>query len=670
MRLLKKLVITNLKLHKNLVISGLLSLILYAGYISYVLLIKSNDAGNNLQLSSFLIQSGMLFFMLLGFQSAKKNIKSGSLFDVLGKDIRRIHVFNVLFLLLISLLFVLLILISILLYYRIGSSFTPFSAETFLFLIHYWLLPFWVLGIIGYVFGVNSNSKIIYVLLIIIWILVSPTNLNYFVNLIDNTRIWRGIEWLENLNLGVYDLSDLYHSFYGFEYNWIKKFMLLFSMVIICFISFFSTNRRKLQILNIVAVIIVLLLFSLYPNRFIKKDIENIDHLIKDYNYYNDSTSLSIDKKLFDYDIKKVDLKIQNFKNFDVEAVMNITYRNQKELAFTLYQGFNVYEINLNNGEKVSFNQEGDYIIVYLPEHIQNKKQIDLNIKYSGMGSTYRPATSKYIYLPADFGWIPSNQTSLTHFMFNDDILTTSIKAASKIKYTLNYCGANDLDYINLSEGNDGIFEGEAEGVTLILGNITNQTINGHKIFYPTSWFLYNREIEKYLNEFNIILKKYNHLFNAKYELPKEVILLPNMDMNNNYSYINSFSDKDHIILQINPVDLTKTVEINDLIPFQIERAFGNRIDDSKYSAWFIYNSMLGNYIGHVGLTNSNSLKQFLLQFAEFTVEPKYKAIYEQLIKIDENTLSDDFFVKWKELLLDKNSNDWSQLEELINKYS
>lgn len=662
---------SNFKLHKYLIISGLLALLVYGGYITYEFLISDNDAGNTLQLSSFLIQSGMLFFMLLGFQFAKKNIKNIVLHEVIGsRNIRKIHVVNIINLLIMSFLFVVLTIIFLLICYSVESTMISFAKETLLYLVHYWLLPFWIMGIVGYTFGINTNSKIIYVLLISIWTLVSPTNLQYFNNLLNNVPIMESIKWLENLNLGVDDLSQPYHAFFGFEYNWPKRISLFLIILTLCLNSVITLKNKKLQRLNLVIVIAAILAFSFYPNGYEKREIDNIERFIEDYKYYNNPSYVMKYKNLFNYEIESVDLKVENFDQFNVDAVMRISHNNQNKLAFTLYQGFTVSKVRLNNGKNITFHQEGDYVVVFLP--VQSRNQIDLQITYSGKGSNFRPATSKYIYLPADFRWVPSNQPSMTHFMFNDDMIPSS-EPSPKINYTLKYSGSKKLDYINLTKKDSENFEGRTSGISLILGNITTTRYNEQIIYYPSSWTLYNNDLKKYLNKFNHMLKKYNGLFNTNFKLPNEIILLPNMDINSNYSYMNSFGDDDHIILQINPVGLTKLMELNEVVPYQIERAFVKRgINNvNEYAAWFVYNSLLGSYLNHKEHNipkSALSRMYFQLSLAESSIESKYLTVYQRLFNIDWNTLSDDFFIEWKEILSDHNKNDWEQLEALLSK--
>ena len=215
------------------------------------------------------------------------------------------------------------------------------------------------------------------------------------------------------------------------------------------------------------------------------------------------------------------------------------------------------------------------------------------------------------------------------------------------------------MDYINLSKKSDGTFEGKTKGVTMILGNLTFNKIEGQKTYYPTSWFGYYKEIESYINEFRSILHVYNEMFNTNYSLPPVVILLP-MNMNISYSFVNSFGDKDHIILQINPVDFTKFASINDLIPLQIDMAFGdNQFNDAKnYAKWLVFNGKLGSYLdsSSSNVSETTLLGNYLINISkQYMMDTKDGQI---LLNIDDKKLSNNLFEKWKEILLDNNQND------------
>jgi hypothetical protein len=667
MKTIKILIATTLKLHRYLLSIGLMLLYAYAGLINYALMFKGKDVGDALQLSSFLIQSGMLFFILLGFRIARKTTVEETLQQIVKRKITAIHLFNVVFLLFIAIFYVLTMMAFNLIYYYWMDPYNSFGLESSLFLINYWLLPFCTSSLIGYIFGMNSSNKIAYALLLIIWASISPANLNFLRELFANTQLQEAMEWLKNLNFGVYNLSDLYHPFYGFEFDWLKKIGLLLLLVFVYVLSIFTVNIKCLRRFNLVMIILGLILFGSMPYDFVKPKIYDVKTLVQEYISYSKKENIP-KANLFEYDIEGMDVKVENFDHFNVSVDVRVTKFKKTELAFTLYRGFRINKIMLSSGREVPFVQKGDHIIVKLSEKL-NMDSVTLTFTYSGKGSLSNPAMGKYIYLPSDFGWLPSNQPYAVRFLFNDEFITSSLKNKNKIKYTLSYKGIGKPTFVNLPKTSDGKYAGNTTGITLISGDLVHVKRDKRTMYYPVSWFLYKEELESYLNEYQKVLEKYNGIFKTNYKLPNNIILLPNMDINDTYIYINSFSDSDHIILQINPVEFTKKMPINHLVPYQIDRTFSTNNtfnNPKKFANWFIYNSLLGSYLSDKPKDSIQALKDYQMYLAESYLDEKSKVILAQLLKIDEKKLPDELFVRWKDILLDEDKNDWKQIEKTL----
>lgn len=666
MKGIKTLFFTNIKLHKYLLIIGLAGLYSYAGFINYQILYKTHDAGNTLQFSSFLIQAGMLFFMLFGFQLAKKNLNS-NLYLVLKGRMRRIHIFNVIFLLSICVLFVFSFICISSTYYYLLNPTNKFNVESAMFLINNWLLPFSIMSFIGYVIGINSSNKLIYSLLVIIWALLSPTNLYFLGNLISNTKIGVGSTWLQNINFGVHDLNTPYHPFYGFTFNWYKKIGYLLTLIIIFIFSIIFINKKIVQRFNLALVLTSLVSMSLIPYTTI--NTYNIKQMGKDYEYYS-GNQWRPQEKLFNYDISSIDLNIQNNKKLNVDLKMKVNNVRHSKLAFTLYKGFKISGISTQSGESLKFIQRGDYTTVDLSSIQDNK--YTLNISYSGNGTQANPANSKGVYLPADFSWIPSNLPYSTHLIFNEHYIANSFKPESKIKYSLRYKGNGNTIYTNLRQTYDNQYEGKSLGVTLISGDLITQVKGENTLYYPRSWFPYKNDIDDYVSRLQVYLDRYNGIFHTNHQVPTKIFLLPNMAINDSLIYINSSSADDYIALQIDPVELTKKRSILTGLPYQIDRAFGNhnKINNSqRFSNWLVFNAMLGGYLDSKAGNKSKesaTLKEYQLYLAEAYIKKENTNVYSKLLRLDERSLSPSFFDEWKKILLDNKMDDWKQLENLI----
>ncbi|MGE6377995.1 hypothetical protein [Peribacillus muralis] len=666
MKSIKIFTLTTMKLHKYLLLLGLFLLFLYAGFINYTFVFKTKDIANALQLSSFLIQSGMLFYMLLGFRLASKTLSEKTLYEIVKKKLIRIHFINIGLLLSSVLFYVITVMSFYIIYaYKLDSA-NSFGLEIFMFLLNYWLIPFFISGLIGYIFGVSSLNKVMYGLLIIIWSIISPANINFF-GILSNTQLEEYIVYFNNLNLGLFNMNEYYNPFYGFEFNWFKKIGLLFFLIYVCIISILSINLNKVRKANLIVLIIGLILYSFISYDYIQVKIRNISTLFEEYRYYGEKT-VPLKKNLYEYDIESMNVSINNSRELNVHVDVTINNIKSSNIAFTLYRGFQVKDILLPNGQNVPFTQAGDRINITLPSSMVSNSVI-LTFKYSGRGNFSNPATEKYMLLTSDFSWLPSNHPYPTRFVFNGELINSSLINHNTIKYSLEYKGKNKLDFVNLKQTEEGKYTGEASGITLISGDLVKAMRKGSEIYYPKSWFVYNNDIDSYLSQYQKILNKYNGIFSTNHRLPNRIVLIPSTDLNDNYMHINSIGDSNFIMLQINPVEFTQKRPMNDWIPFQIDRTYGINNGFSKpekFVNWFIYNSLLGIHLSNQPYAYYKELKEYHIYLAETNISSEDKKTLNQLVSIPKEEQPDELFVKWKEILLDQNENDWKQIEKLL----
>jgi hypothetical protein len=666
MRIFKILSILTIKSHKYLLILGLVSLYIYSVFLLYSILFKLKDAGNALQLSSFLIQSGMLFFMLLGFQIARKNSGAMVLYKTIKGGIIKVLILNIVLLLLIITVFVFsLIIITNLYYFHLNPS-NHFYFESSAFLINNLLLPYFIAGLIGYIVGANSRSTFSYAYLILIWALLSPTNQNFVNNLLSNAQLTEGFSLLHNLNLGVQDMNAPYQPFYGFQLYWAKKVIYILILLGICFLSIFAATKQRLQRINIASLLFTLVIFSLIP--YSSNNINYLDGYLDEYDFYEKQHKIP-DKDLFDYKIESFKVAVKNYEKFSVDLEMEVNNIKTSKIAFTLYKGFRITKINDSNGINLRFEQMGDFTIVNLPLNFI-ERTMTLNIQYTGNGTLANPATQNKVFLPSDFSWIPANKMTPTHFVFNEHVIPNKLSSPEPIKFKLTYEGKEKLDYVNLKQIDGSVYEGEATGLTLIGGDLTQRKKDDHNIYYPKSWFSYENELDKYLLEFEKMISNYNNLFKTNYKLPKNIVLLPSMAINDSYIFTFTSSTKEQLIIQLDPVKLTKKRPLNTTIPYQMVFAFNNNKNfegPEQFANWLVFNSFLGANLDNDFENKSSFIfKQYQQLVAEPYISEKDKPIYNKLLKYNNTKLPNEFLIKWKSLLEDDEENDWEQLEELL----
>ncbi|MGR6898346.1 hypothetical protein [Rummeliibacillus sp. BSL5] len=663
LKVLTVLTASNLKMHKYLLLIGLVSLLLYGGLIEYTLLYKAKDPGNALQFSSFLIQSGMLFFLLIGYQLATKNLTS-SLYQVANKEMRKLHCINISFLFILSLLFVLTFIISTNIYYHCIDPTNSFVKESSLFFLYYWWLPFIISALIGYIFGLSFSSKIVYVCIFIVWALLSPTNLNFLNNLLVNSQLIEVANWLQNINLGVSKVDELYNSLFSFEFDWYKKGMLLLTLILIVILQIIFLKKWRFQQFSIILVFVLLLCYSSIPYHYSKKQLQDIPTLAKEYEYYRNLESTP-KQKYFDYRIDKVNLSIQNTNLFSVTAKLQISNVKDPNIAFTLYKGFKIKNISLDNGKPVKYYQTGDYIYVNLSE-INKKKINTLKFTYSGNGSLRNPSIGDVVYLPHNFTWIPSNQRMPTHYLFNQGVTAAAINNSPNIEYSLILRDNQRRYFTNLRYQGKGRYYGVAKGVTLITGKLTDKHDNNMEVVYPSSWFPYKEEFKQYVTQYKEDLQRYNRLLKTKNKIPQRIILLPTMDPLVSGINPHSIGDGTNLIIHMDPSKFTRVIPIEQGIPFQIDSAFNeyNSLTEKQRINWLIFNSFVGFKISNKSHA-AESLFYFYLESIHSALTSNEQKILKDLINLRER-LSNEFLKKWKYLICDNEEDDWKQIRSLI----
>lgn len=653
-----------IKAHRYLLLFGLLGLYLYAGFMLNFALLESKDVGNTLQLSSFLIQSSMLFFMFLGFRITRNHLGSLVLYQSIKGSILKVYIMNIILLVSTILIFgsTLFIIISAF-YYHLNPS-NHFYLETGLFLLNYLIIPSFISGLVGMIFGANTEGKFSYAILILLWALLSPTNQLFVSNLLSNLQFTSGHNFIKNLNIGIQDMNMPYHPFYGFEYLWGKKILLVSFLSMILLFSIIYTGKSFIRKLNILSVFFSLALFSLVPY---SSHGNPISDFLSDYQYFNENKSTMPNQKFFDYKIDRMGIHVNNEKKFKVSLKYTVSSVKYDQIAFTLYKGFKIIKIQGANQDVLKFKQSGDHTIVDLKG---SNSKAEIEIIYEGKGTTLNPARRGAVYLPLDFNWLPTNKRVESHFTFNEHLLPSDVNEDS-IRFTLKYIG-EEPDYVNLKRVNGAEYEGESQGVTILDGDLTKVSIGNHTMIYPQSWFSYERELIEYMNKFKRVLKNYNALFEVEHKMPENLVLLPSMAVNDSYIHTFGTSDQNHLIIQLDPVDITQKRPLNTSMPYQIDSVFHEvkSLNAESFASWLVFNSFLGSQIsGNTPDIHTTNFETYLRSVSEPYIHKRDNPIYKKLLTYKNQKLPNAFLIEWKNLLNDQSQNDWEQLDELINQY-
>ncbi|GGM42924.1 hypothetical protein GCM10011351_31080 [Paraliobacillus quinghaiensis] len=484
--------------------------LLYVETLFYHYLFLDYAPGETLSRSSFVVQGGIFVSMVLGVQIIRleekekvdellRSIQFGPLHKILGKS---------LFFLALILVFSLLSLFSLfLMLYFSDLSFSSFYLSSSLYILLYWSLSFLIGGMIGSIFAFWVKGRLIYVLLIITWLLISPLNTPFILQLALLFNIENTFELINILNLGQANPYEPYHALYGYSLEtaqWFKKGLWITLLFAIVFLSIgFKTRRRQ----NFIASLLFFLLTLPFGYGLAQEDQvlvfdREANAVFKyDYNYYKDHSDTIDRRDRSDILIKAYDIDLNTNRKFTASVdvtLQNIGGMGMDVLEFSLYHNLKVNRI-LYEDKQLNYEQTGDLISVELSSVIRPKQVLTLSFDYEGTSSPYFFANEQAVKLPFYFPWLPNTKKSPAMKVYSNEIFPLPLHPNSEIKYSLSYSGPEPI-YTNLKMQSDGKWKGTTKnGITLIAGSLGKKTINSMEVIYPLTW----EDLVQGFDEFN-----------------------------------------------------------------------------------------------------------------------------------------------------------------------
>lgn len=170
-----------------------------------------------------------------------------------------------------------------------------------------------------------------------------------------------------------------------------------------------------------------------------------------------------------------MDLKIDTQLEAEVTVVIDTP-----ELAvynFTLYHGYKVSGISDQDGNKLAFKQEGDYIEVFS----DSNNILTLTFKYKGYNPTYY-SHSQGISLPGHFVYYPRSGYQTIYDVKNQGFYNVLLEKPVNFTIKIDY---NKEVYCNLTKTGDNTFSGITDGCTILAGFLTSETIENVEVVYP-----------------------------------------------------------------------------------------------------------------------------------------------------------------------------------------
>lgn len=320
------------------------------------------------------------------------------------------------------------------------------------------------------------------------------------------------------------------------------RFFLYFGWILLLsgFVCYVLLNQKKKFFSIFPWVVCAICFWNVVDAGCISNMDSNTGNAANDYNTFEEET---LPECAADFSVGSYDIHLTIAKRLRAKVCMEIN-EQKNTYQFTLYRNYILDSVTDENGEKMEYERDRDYITVQASGPVS-----EINMKYHGYSGTF-VSNSNAVLLPGFFAWYPQpgfrpvfKQTiadTYYSYGYNKDI-----SGFSQSEFQVNISGYPKPVYSNLEEEN-GIFEGSAKSVTLMGGGVEESTQEGVRIVYPALTEL----LPDFVSRYEAALKeKCNYLGFDYGELKEldEIFFLPSLyDMTD--SDRTGFSMEDYIL--------------------------------------------------------------------------------------------------------------------------
>lgn len=278
-----------------------------------------------------------------------------------------------------------------------------------------------------------------------------------------------------------------------FDFN--KMSLLLFYIVLSVFVvvsvSIKSKKEKFIRSAVCIALCVCLIAGYFMPFANPKYDL-TASSTVCDQLYY-DFNKDNIKQEPVEFSVKKYDLKLSAFLNLKADAKIYVDNSNLDEYKFTLYHKYKVKNITNQNGDKLDFKQDSDYLTVKA-----NGETEYLNIKYYGGSSQYYSSYSG-INLPGNLYFYP---VAGFHQMFDWYYGFVCRALPNETVFNVEFDYPKTV-YSNLEETGKNKFSGTADSLTFMSGYYKTEKIEDTVVYYSYMSKEYKVEdLHKHLDAF------------------------------------------------------------------------------------------------------------------------------------------------------------------------
>ena len=253
-----------------------------------------------------------------------------------------------------------------------------------------------------------------------------------------------------------------------------------------CIVCMACLKRKMLRLIVTAAFALLCVLFGFqtaHPGNCVNYNRNTGSAANKQAEFENDVLTEEMEP---DFTVEKCKMNLQISDELEAEVVLILGAGNPETYHFTLYRGYQITEITDENGKKLEYDRQMDYITVYTSEDIT-----EIHMLYHGYQQSFYSNRSG-IMLPGYFAYYPQPGfrrvfldeivQTYTYYGFN-----TETDSLSEIDYEIRVAYHKPV-YSNLEKGKD-TFCGKTVAPTIMGGAVSGE-------FHKDGYYIYPENID------------------------------------------------------------------------------------------------------------------------------------------------------------------------------
>lgn len=524
-------------------------------------------------------------------------------------------------------------------YWRVGVPYTSFYLEAAQFLYIYYITTIFIAFVLGIIIAMMLNkSKISFVVIFIVWLLLGPLNTTIFSSYF---REIPAASFQSFFYVTVQNISDVYRSYLGFAFSygtlWKALAWVFLSIFVIglCSLKWCRISRQRIYTIGTLMITFVLFLTSV----FIMARTNSMAFQFADakkenqfYQGYKQKQPADLGYLINEYEIKlgsPIEVKI-SFKEMDTTTP-----------SFQLSNAYVIEKIIDSKGESVEFERDGDLV------HIKSSGTNELVFFYQ----IKEPSIQRdRLLLTGSMGWYPKPYEGPI-YQYNEQREKLIPLVPTKDSFKFNVYSEHDV-ITNINKISNHFYQGEANSLFVMQADVNKYEFNQYTIIYPLDWSENKEQFNKIIELTELVHGDLSKLGLDVKRMPEQFIFQSNTGLGQLYERTLVYPTD-----SLYPIDSIYTTY---LTPPKLVEAF---VEDAHvYYEWanIVANILVDQY--ELGLGGDLYPMSFIsLSEEEHAIATK---VYSTLFEVDRNT-QQELLKKWyqhREIL----DNNWTLIGQFI----